>query len=98
MPVPNPLRSGAIFEHIQRSPLDLPTHATPLPLITAQVTITAVQFTFIPDWSQFSDRVRSGMDRSPLEWGITLNVPVVHGFPWHQLIKRHYLISNHDNP
>ena len=35
----------------------------------AQFTITAVQFTFIPGWSRFSDRLKSGTDRSPVEWG-----------------------------
>ena len=64
-PVTDPLRSGAIFKHVQRS---LPTFPT-MPLIAAQFKITAVQFTFIPDWSRFSDRLRSGTDRSPVEWG-----------------------------
>ena len=64
-PDPDPIRSGAIFEHVQRSPPTFPT----MPLISAPFTIIAVQLTFIPDWSRFSDRLQSGMDRSPVEWG-----------------------------
>ena len=67
-PFPTFLDRGNLWTRSKIAP-DLPDHAAPLPLIAAQFTITAVQFTFIPDWSRFSDRVISGTDRSPVEWG-----------------------------
>ena len=69
---------------------DLLNHAAPLPLIAAQFTTTAVQVTFFPDWSQFSDLLRSGKDHSPVEWGYKHHCTI-------NLACRDWILANTDS-
>ena len=71
-PFPTFLNRGNLWTCTKIAP-NLPDHAAPLSLIAAQFTITAVQLTFVPDWSRFSDWLRSGTDRSPVEWGYKID-------------------------